>query len=151
MKIRLIALSAVAAAALAFAACGDDDDSSSDSASSSSTTTATASVDAFCDSANEVRDLNSTFSGLQPNDIEGAQEAFQTALDKIQGAADVAPEDIKPDIDALVSSFSNVNDAIQGADSAEDLQQLGTDLQSDLSSLQEHAAALQSYYKDNCK
>ena len=150
MKIRVIALSALAAAALALAACGgDDDDSSSDSAGT--TTTATASVEAFCDSANEVQDLNSTFSNLAPNDIEGAKTAFQTALEKVQATADVAPDDIKPDIDALASSFSDVNDAIQGASSPEDLQQLGTDLQAQLSSLQEHAANLQTYYQKNCK
>jgi hypothetical protein len=146
MKTRLIALPIVVAAALGFASCGGDDDDNG-----TNTTTSAASAEAFCAKANEIQQLDSTFSDLAPNDIDGAKSAFQTALDTFQEADDVAPAEIKSQVDAVVSTFSEINDSIQGVDSAADLQQLGSSLQANVQDLQQELSELRSYYQDNCK
>src|SRR5262245_8999075 len=81
-----------------------------------STSTA-ASTEAFCQKANELQSLGSTFTSLTPGDIEGAKAAFQQALDKINEIDAVAPAEIKGNVDTVASVFSEINDAIQGASS----------------------------------
>ncbi len=51
----------------------------------------------------------------------------------------------------MVSTFSEINDSIQGVDSAADLQQLGSSLQANVQDLQQELSELRSYYQDNCK
>jgi hypothetical protein len=146
MKMNASALAIFAAAALGLAACGGGDDSTS----GGDTSTVTASTDAFCQKSQELQSLGSTFTNLQPGDIEGAKTAFQQALDKINEADAVAPEEIKGDVDTVASVFSDINDAIQGASSPEDLQSLGQTITSKTQELQAALANVQAYDQKNC-
>jgi endonuclease IV len=139
-------LAMIVAAALGLTACGGGDDSTSASA----TSTATASTEAFCQKADELQTLGSTFTNLQPGDIEGAKTAFQQALDKINEADAVAPEEIKSDVDTVASVFSEINDAIQGASSPADLQSLGQSITSKAQELQSALVSVKAYGRENC-
>jgi hypothetical protein len=145
MKTTASMLAIIVAAALGLAACGGDDDDSTSAGS-----TATASVEAFCQKSAELQSLGSTFTDLQPGDIEGAKTAFQQALDKINEADAVAPEEIKPDVDTVASVFSEINDAIQGASSPADLQSLGQTITSKTQELQPALANVRDYDSENC-
>jgi major membrane immunogen (membrane-anchored lipoprotein) len=147
MKMTTSAITLIVTAALGLAACGGGDD---DTTSAGDTSTATASTEAFCQKSDELQSLGSTFTNLQPGDIEGAKTAFQQALDKINEADAVAPEEIKGDVDTVASVFSEINDAIQGADSAEDLQSLGQTISSKTQELQSALANVQAYDRENC-
>ena len=138
-------LAIIVAAALGLAACGGGDDSTSAAGS-----TATASTEAFCQKADELQALGSTFTNLQPGDIEGAKTAFQQALDKINEADAVAPEEVKPDVDTVASVFSEINDVVQGASSPADLQSLGQTITAKTQELQSALANVKAYGRENC-
>jgi endonuclease IV len=146
MKTRAAALSILAAATVGVAACGGGDDTTS----AGDTTSAEASTEAFCQKSQELQSLGDTFTNLQPGDIEGAKQAFQQALDKINEADAVAPEEIKGDVDTVASVFSEINDAIQGASSPADLQSLGQTITSKTQELQSALANVQAYDRENC-
>jgi uncharacterized protein YoxC len=148
MKTRAAALSVLAAATVGLAACGGGDDTTS--ASGDTSTSTEASTEAFCQKSNELQALGSTFTNLQPGDIEGAKTAFQQALDKINEADAVAPEEIKGDVDTVASVFSEINDVIQGASSPADLQQLGTTITEKTQELQSALANVRAYSNENC-
>jgi predicted outer membrane protein len=147
MKTRAAALSVLAAAALGLAACGGGDDTTS---ANDDTTTGTASVEAFCQKSDELQSLGSTFTNLQPGDIEGAKDAFQQALDKINEADAVAPSEIKSDVDTVASVFSEINDAIQGASSPADLQSLASTITSKTQELQQALVNVRAFDRENC-
>jgi predicted outer membrane protein len=147
MKTRAAALAVLAAAALGLAACGGGDDTTS---ASDDTTTGTASVEAFCQKSDELQSLGSTFTNLQPGDIEGAKDAFQQALDKINEADAVAPSEINPDVDTVASVFSEINDAIQGASSPADLQSLASTITSKTQELQQALVNVRAFDRENC-
>jgi uncharacterized protein YoxC len=148
IKTRAAALSVLAAATVGLAACGGGDDTTS--ASGDTSTSTEASTEAFCQKSNELQSLGSTFTNLQPGDIEGAKAAFQQALDKINEADAVAPEEIKGDVDTVASVFSEINDVIQGASSPADLQQLGTTITEKTQELQSALANVRAYSNENC-
>jgi uncharacterized protein YoxC len=148
MKTRAAALSVLAAATVGLAACGGGDDTTS--ASGDTSTSTEASTEAFCQKSNELQSLGSTFTDLQPGDIEGAKAAFQQALDKINEADAVAPEEIKGDVDTVASVFSEINDVIQGASSPADLQQLGTTITQKTQELQSALTNVRAYSNENC-
>jgi hypothetical protein len=147
MKTRAAALSVLAAVALGLAACGGGDDTTSGGDTSTSTA---ASTEAFCQKANELQSLGSTFTNLQPGDIEGAKAAFQQALDKINEIDAVAPEEVKGDVDTVASVFSEINDTIQGASSPADLQALGQTITSKTQELQAALVNVKAYGRENC-
>ena len=148
MKTPASVLAILVAGALGLAACGGGSDTSS--SSSTSTTSTAASVDAFCQKTDELQALGSTFQNLSPNDIEGAKAAFQQAMDKINEVDAVAPSEVKSDVDTIQSVFSDINDAVQGASSPADLQQLGSTLSSETQQLQQALANAKAYGRENC-
>ncbi|MFL5870330.1 MAG: hypothetical protein ACJ75R_04560 [Solirubrobacterales bacterium] len=145
-------LAILVAGALGLAACGGGDDTSSSASSTaaSSTTGSTASIEAFCQKADELQALGATFQQISPNDIEGAKAAFQQAMDKINEIDDVAPPEIKSDVDTVASVFSEINDAIQGASSPADLQALGSSITAKAQQLQQALTSVKAYGRENC-
>jgi hypothetical protein len=141
MKTRTAAAVASLAAAVALAACGGGGGSSSSSTA--------ASVTAFCDKAREFRQVQSSFSGL--SSISEARTAFHQALQKLQAVADAAPAAVKSSADKAVSIFHDLDSAVEGASSPQDLQSKLQGLASEVNGLQSSINDLKSFFKDNCK
>jgi hypothetical protein len=155
MKTKLAGALVLIGALSVLAACGGGSSSSSSSTSdtaadTTATTTSTGDVTAFCDNARGFKSLGDTFTSLSSDDVEGAKSAFQDGLGQVQDLDDSAPAEIKPAADKLLSSYSNINDAIQGVDTPEDLKALGPQLQGDLTDLQSSADDIDSYASQNC-
>ncbi len=148
MKIRIAGTLLLAAGAMTLGACGGGGDSSSSTSSGGGSSSAD--VSTFCDQVDVLKSLGSTFQSLSPGDLEGAKTAFQEATDGLQKADDVAPAEIKSDMDAVLSTFQKLNSGIQNASSASDLLQIGKDLQPEVKSLQEHSSNLKAYAQDHC-
>jgi hypothetical protein len=155
MKKKLMAVLTLGAGALALAACGSSSSSTSTSSSTSassttSTSASTGDATAFCGQVDVLKSLDSTFSSLAPNDISGAQTAFQTADDALNKAADLAPAEIKSDADAVATAFDTLNEKIQGVSTPAEVQALGPELKPIVQALQTHIKSLQAFAKDNC-
>jgi hypothetical protein len=155
MKTRLVALTLLVAGALALAACGggsDNNSSSSSSTGTSSTSTGSNGGDltTFCNEVKGLQTIGNSFSNLQANDLSGAQDAMQQVDDQLHKIDDAAPAEIKSSVDDLVSTFDKINNAIQGANSPQDLQKVAPQLQGDLQDLQQSLAKAKSFGQKNC-
>jgi hypothetical protein len=145
MRTRALA-AAPLAAVIALAGCGGGGGDNSSSSSSSG-----ASVTAFCDKAKELQQLGSTFQDLSLNDLSAAKDAFQQTEQKLQEVDDVATAEVKSSADKVLSVFKDINSAIQGASSPQDLRKSAQDLVSEVGDLQSALTDLRTYGRDHCK
>jgi hypothetical protein len=158
MRAKGIGAATLVAAALALGACGGGGGSSSSSStasnggstSSTSSTSTTASVSAFCDKVQELQSLGSTFQNLGSSDLSGAQDAFSAADQKISEIDDVAPAQVKSDVDKVKAIFDELNSAVQGASNPADLQKNLTPLVTKVQDLQSSVNSLKSFGQKNC-
>jgi hypothetical protein len=151
MKTKFLAVTLLAAGALALAACGGGSDTSSSSSSTtSSTSTSGGDVTAFCNEVKGLQAIGDKFGNLSSTDLAGTKSALQQVADQLQKIDDVAPAEVKSDMDALVAAFGRINDAFQGANSPADVQKLGSGLQSDVKAMQQSLAKAKSFGKANC-
>ena len=144
MTKRTLAAAAPIAAALTLAACGGGGSSSSSSSSTG------ASLTAFCDKATELQQLGSTFQNLAAGDLAGAKSAFGEAEQKLKEVDAAAPSEVKSDADKVLSVFSDINSAVQGANTPQDLRTKLQPLASEVNGLQTSLANLRSYGQKNC-
>ncbi len=138
------ALAAVAplVAAVALASCGGGGGSSSSTV---------ASVTAFCDKAKELQQLGSTFQGLSGSSLAEAKSAFGQAEQKLQEIDDVAPSEVKSDADKVLSIFKDINSAVQGASSPQELTSSLQKIAPEVNGLQAPLSHLKSFGRSNCK
>ena len=122
------------AAVIALAGCGGDGD-----------------VEAFCDQANEAQALGADLAApLQSGDLDSAKQAIDEATTKLDEVADAAPDEISDDIATVNDYVNNLNDAVQDANSPEDLLKLSQDLQADAAEVTEAGNNVETYISENC-
>ena len=122
------------AAVIALAGCGGDGD-----------------VEAFCDQADEAQALGADLAApLQGGDLDSAKQAIDDATAKLDEVADAAPDEISDDIATVNDYVNNLNDAVQDANSPEDLLQLTQDLQADAAEVTEAGNNVETYITENC-
>jgi hypothetical protein len=140
MKTKLAGALVLIIAVLAVAACGGGSDSST-----------TGDVAAFCDKAAAIKQ-ETTSGDLQvaPGDVEGAKTVMQKLADDMQGAADVAPPEIKDSMNTAVDAFQKINTGVQDANTAADFQALAPELQTMQQTLQSVNKDVNAYVQKNC-
>ena len=137
MRTRLIGSLAVAGA-LALAGCGgDDDDDGGD-------------LQAFCDKAQEVETAGQSLSALQGGDLGAAQEALDETNTQVQEAVDLAPEEIKGDVETVSNFISDLTEKVQDAESPQDLLGLLGELQEGAEEVQTAGQNVSDYVEENC-
>jgi hypothetical protein len=134
MRLKVLGSIAVAGT-LALAGCGGDDESD---------------ITAFCDKVDEIRAADDPFAGLAGNDIEGAKAALEEARSLFGEVADVAPEEIRADVEEAQTFFDDFVAAAQDADSPEDLLAIATDFQQQAQDFEETSTRLEEYTNENC-
>jgi gas vesicle protein len=128
--------SLAAAGALALAGCGGDDDGDD--------------LQAFCDQAKEVETAGQSLPALQGGDLAAAQEALDDTSAQVEEAVDLAPEEIKGDVETVSNFISDLAEQVQGADSPQDLAGLVQDLQQGAAEVQEAGTNVSTYVEENC-
>jgi hypothetical protein len=127
--------SLAATGVLALAGCGGDDEDE---------------ITAFCDKVDEIRAADDPFAGLAGDDIAGAQEALAEAQGLFAEVADVAPEEIRGDVEEAQTFFDDFVAAAQDAQSPQDLLGVATEFQQEAEDFQETSARLEEYTAENC-
>jgi hypothetical protein len=137
MRTRLIGSLAVAGA-LALAGCGgDDDDDGGD-------------LQAFCDKAQEVETAGQSLSALQGGDLGAAQEALDETNTQVQEAVDLAPEEIKGDVETVSNFISDLTEKVQDAENPQDLLGVLGELQEGAEEVQTAGQNVSDYVEENC-
>jgi hypothetical protein len=139
MRTKLAGASILIVAMMAVVACGG---SSSDSST-------TGDVAAFCDKAAAIKQETTSIQ-VAPGDIEGAKTVMQKLADELQGAADVAPPEIKDSMNTSVDAFQKVNTEVQDAKGVSDFQALAPEIQTMQQTLQSVNADVDAYVQKNC-
>jgi 5'-deoxynucleotidase YfbR-like HD superfamily hydrolase len=124
----------LASAALALSACGED-----------------RSVEAYCQSVEEAEAIENQVSDLDPNDVEGAREAFSQARDEIGAISESAPEEIRADVEEFESAFDELADALEDVDSPEALGQELADFQERFAGAGEASMRIAAFTDENCE
>ncbi len=102
------------ALALVAAACGDDDDGSAFGAGGDSDD----SIEAFCDLAQQLEDLDASVNGGEVNIFEPDEirPAFNELVSLTERAAEIAPDEVSDDFAARVESLGEIRDALDDVD-----------------------------------
>src|SRR3954452_20789162 len=137
MRIKVLGGLGLLLAGLALTACGGSSSSSSD-------------VTAFCDKVNELNALDNPFASVQPGDVQGAKDALDKLNSEVGSVTDVAPDEIKPDVQKLQTTLTDFAAKIKGASTPQELVQAAAAFQSQAAGLQQTAAKVKKYKQDNC-
>ncbi|MGI9020043.1 MAG: hypothetical protein ACR2G3_04955 [Solirubrobacterales bacterium] len=134
MRMRAIG-SIAAVGALAFAGCGGDDEGD---------------IQVFCDKVEEIQSAEDPFAGIQGDDIGAATAALEEAQGLFQEVADVAPEEIRGDVEEAQTFFDDFVEAAQDAKSPEDFLAIATEFQQEAEDFEATSQRLEEYTNENC-
>lgn len=124
-----------AAGTLALAGCGGDDEGD---------------IQAFCDKVEEIQAAEDPFAGIQGDDIGAATAALEEAQGLFEEVADVAPEEIKGDVEEAQTFFDDFVEAAQEAKSPEDFLAIATEFQQEAEDFEATSQRLEEYTNENC-
>ena len=139
---RVLALVAAAACVVAIGACGSSDSSSSSSSGGD--------VTAFCDKVKELKSLSDPFASVQPGDVQGAKDAVNKIRSEVSSIDEVAPEEVKADVDQVKSTLDSFASKIADANTPAQLVAAAQSFQADASKISAASARLKTYTKQNC-
>lgn len=125
----------LAAGALALGACGGEERS----------------TEAFCERVDEAEAVGERFADLDPSDLEGTQEAYQEASEEFGRISEVAPEEIRSDVERLDEALEEIADAAGEADSPEQLREELSAVQERFAGVQEANERVTRFEQENCR
>ncbi len=134
MRLVLIGSTIAATGALALSGCGGDDGD----------------IEAFCDKVEEIQAAEDPFAGVAGDDISGATEALEEAQGLFGEVTEVAPEEIKDDVEEAQQFFDDFVTAAQDAKSPEDFLAIATDFQAEAEDFEATSQRLEEYTNENC-
>jgi hypothetical protein len=136
MGVRLMGALAVAGA-VALAGCGGDDEESD--------------VQAFCDKLAQVRETEDPLTPLlQGGNVEETKQALEDAQTQFAEIAEVAPEEIRADVESAQQFIEDFVAAAQDAETPKDILSIVTELQGRAEELQASGQRLSEYENENC-
>ena len=133
MRIKVLGALGLLLAGLALTACGGSSGSSSSD------------VTAFCDKVNELNTLGDPFANVQPGDVQGAKDALDKLNSEVGSIADVAPDEIKADVEKMQTTLNDFAAKIKGASTPQQLVQAAQAFQGEAASLQQTAAKVKTF------
>jgi hypothetical protein len=125
------------AGALALAGCGGDDEESD--------------VQAFCDKLAQVRETEDPLAPLlHGGNVEETKQALEDAQTQFAEIAEVAPEEIRADVESAQQFIEDFVAAAQDAETPQDILSIVTELQGRAEELQASGQRLSEYENENC-
>ena len=131
---RLVLGGVIAAGALALGACGSE-----------------RSAEAFCERVEEARSVSEEFSNLNPQDLEGTQEAFNSVAEQFERISEVAPEEIQGDVEQINQVFDDIAQTAGEADSPEALERELQGLAERIGNTQQANQRVTEFQQRNCE
>jgi hypothetical protein len=107
-------------------------------------------IQAFCDKVDEVSAADDPFAGVAGNDIKGATEALEEARALMAEVTEVAPEDIRSDVEEAETFFSDFVEAAKEAKTPQEFLAVATDFQDEAADFQATSQRLEDYTNENC-
>ncbi len=109
------------------------------------------STEAFCERIEEGQAIGDRFGDLDVTDLEGTQEAFGEATESFERASEVAPQEIRADVEQIERVVGDISSAVNEADSAQQLQERLVGSQEAFAGLREPAERLATFQEENCE